>query len=99
MFRTAAAALKVEKLAVPVKVGLAERATEPDPVDVAEMAIVPELVIGLPATDMKAGTVTATEVTVPRLALLLHTGSPPERVKDCPSEPFANRLKTLVAEP
>jgi len=48
---------------------VAKTTVEPVPVDVAEIDIVPEDVIGLPDTDRKEGTEIPTDVTVPELNL------------------------------
>lgn len=56
-------------------------------------ARVPEVVIGVPLTDRNAGTVAATDVTVPVLALD-HVGAavPPALVSTRPDVPLASRV-------
>ena len=51
-------------------------------------AKVPEDVMGEPDTDKKAGTLIATEVTVPEVAGAAHVGTPPATVRTLPVEPI-----------
>ena len=61
------------------------------------MASVPEEVIGLPEIDKKAGTVAATEVTVPPVLRVVQMGvAEPWEVNTCPVVPAAVKL---YAEP
>lgn len=106
IFTVTVAGEMVEKVVVPgtipeivgvVIVGLEAKTTAPDPVELPEMAIVPELVMGLPATERKEGTVIATEVTVPMPALP-QTSTPPDSVRVWPSFPFASLDSVSVAD-
>ena len=100
-----------------VNVGLVANTTEPEPVEVVlpvppfktgkavpdnVIARVPLLVIGEPLIDKKAGTVAATEVTVPVPVIVVHViaeETPPCDVRTCPAVPAViGRLKFQVPE-
>ena len=71
-----------------VIVGDVASTTLPEPVDEAEIAMVPDEVIGEPDTDMKDGTVIATDVTVPVVGVVQVIGlPPPAEVRTCPEVP------------
>ncbi len=55
------------------------------------MARVPELVTGVPVIERNAGTVAATEVTVPFVAGVVHAGTPATIVSKSPFDPTVVR--------
>ena len=62
-----------------------------------EIAIVPEVVIGDPATDKPVGTLTATLVTVPEPETVPHEVTDPSVVKNLPALPVCDGITAAAA--